>query len=749
MNIFLRRSIVSLIVFGMFLAVHVTAQEPSNESRSITDPDNTARIQATIENIGTQIATLSTNLSETNIEEIGVSKDTIEKKVALLKDLKSIYERKLTTLQRFNSLDVLKSKLQTDRETFKNNGFSEPPPYSISMFDSLSDELEQAENQIATQQLASTNVQQELQQARLNLEKIEKKSREEKAAQKRTPLQQTPQSEWDLDLNNIETEIARQTVSLKELQYTTAASELEITKDRTDFLTLQLSVLRKRIRFTSSMLTEKVVDIEKRKDQIDQALDKAQNSLSTYQARLADAREQLERARGDDAIQRLRDIADTYATWTETFVEELEMLQEQKQLFTKELEVWRIRYNLFNKIETAHITQWNEQITQTLDNLNRTHILLQSRLLNNSSAITELQKRLSESELNLDTKSAYQSRLKALSRHEQNITTQIGAVTSIMRLCKTVQRHITETQRHVSVRHIAAVITLTLSKVWNFELLVIDDKAVTIKKVIISLLILTLGLFLTRRITQVIRYQAQTHIHLDESAAAALAKILYYFLIVVLVLFALHLVSIPLTLFTFLGGAIAIGIGFGAQNLLNNFLSGLIILMERPVKINDIIEVEGNYGIVRDIGARCTLIRLTSGIDVLVPNSSILEKNVVNWTHSDLNIRFSVKVGVAYGSPTRQVEKLIKQAVDENENILTFPAPIILFEDFGDNALSFEVFFWVQVHRLMDSRIVRSDLRFRIDELFREHKITIAFPQCDVHLDSLKPVDVRIVKSDS
>jgi potassium efflux system protein len=134
-------------------------------------------------------------------------------------------------------------------------------------------------------------------------------------------------------------------------------------------------------------------------------------------------------------------------------------------------------------------------------------------------------------------------------------------------------------------------------------------------------------------------------------------------------------------------------------------------------------------------------------VDILVPNSSFLEKNVTNWTLSDNILRFDVSVGVAYGSSPPQVKELIEKAVHEHEKVLKFPEPLVLFEDFGDNALIFTTYFWLAITRFMDYRITASDLRFRIFELFHEAGITIAFPQRDVHLDSLSPVQVEMVTS--
>jgi small-conductance mechanosensitive channel len=219
----------------------------------------------------------------------------------------------------------------------------------------------------------------------------------------------------------------------------------------------------------------------------------------------------------------------------------------------------------------------------------------------------------------------------------------------------------------------------------------------------------------------------------------------FYVLLASFTLLALRMVSFPLTAFTVLGGALAIGLGFGSQNVMNNFISGLILMLERPVRAQDVIEVDGIPGTIEHIGARSTQIRSADGRHIIVPNSFFLESNVVNWTLADDVVRARVDVGVVYGSPTRTVDRLIRQVLDEHASILATPKPRILFAAFGDNSLNFEAYFWIRARSMMERMAIESDVRYRIDDLFREADLVIAFPQRDVHLDSVRPHEVRVV----
>ena len=277
------------------------------------------------------------------------------------------------------------------------------------------------------------------------------------------------------------------------------------------------------------------------------------------------------------------------------------------------------------------------------------------------------------------------------------------------------------------------------------ELFVIDEHSVKVRQLMMALIVLVVGILLLKQGVRVFRKRVLPRTTLKPNEAVALTKILYYFGVLIVLLFSMRMINLPITAFAFVGGALAIGVGFGAQNLINNFISGFIIMAERPIRLGDLIEIEGNFARVEDIGPRCTRIRTGDNIHILVPNSSFLEKNIVNWTLSDQKVRAHVTVGVAYGSPVREVERLLVQAAKENEKVLPDPLPFVLFRDFGENALIFFLYFWVSMETTVERLLLESNIRFRIDELFREAGIVIAFPQRDVHLDTSKPLQLRVV----
>jgi small-conductance mechanosensitive channel len=283
-----------------------------------------------------------------------------------------------------------------------------------------------------------------------------------------------------------------------------------------------------------------------------------------------------------------------------------------------------------------------------------------------------------------------------------------------------------------------------LRAAWSYQLTGSAQEPITPGKIVTALVMFVIGYFVAGAVSRVLGARVFPRMRLEEGAAHAFQSLIFYLLLLIAFLTALRTVQIPLTAFAVLGGALAIGVGFGSQNVVSNFISGLILLAERPIKLGDLIEVEGVYGSVERIGLRSTRVRTGDNIHIIVPNLSFLEKNVINWTHTDPRVRITVTVGVVYGSPTREVERLILQALEEHPRVLPDPRPLVLFRDFGNDALIFETRFWIEMRKVMDRLLIESDVRFRIDELFREAGIVIAFPQRDVHLDTTAPLELRI-----
>jgi len=222
---------------------------------------------------------------------------------------------------------------------------------------------------------------------------------------------------------------------------------------------------------------------------------------------------------------------------------------------------------------------------------------------------------------------------------------------------------------------------------------------------------------------------------LDRSLQYAIAQIVSNIVLIIGIFIVLDNAGIHLGALTVFAGAVGVGVGFGLQNIASNFISGLVILAERPITVGDRVEVAGIAGQVQHIRARSTVIVTNDNITMIVPNTKFIDSPVTNWTYGDPRVRFRLPVGVAYGSDVNKVREALLAAASENANTLKDPAPSVFLEKFGENSIDFELVVWSSEMSYRPRRY-RSDLDFAMEQKLREAGIEIAFPQRDLHIRS-------------
>ncbi len=282
----------------------------------------------------------------------------------------------------------------------------------------------------------------------------------------------------------------------------------------------------------------------------------------------------------------------------------------------------------------------------------------------------------------------------------------------------------------------------SLAAAWDHEVFSVADRPVRVRTILTVLVLLFAGHWLSRRASDLIGRTVFRRLGMNTGHRAAWQTLSFYALFLVVLLTASNLFHLSLTQFSVVSGALAVGIGFGSQTLISNFISGIILLLERPVNQGDVIEIDGQQLTVERLGPRSTLVRSFDNAQIIVPNSRLLEENVINWTLSDDVVRTRINVGVAYGSPTREVARLLEDVLLGLEEVKREPAPLATFTDFGESALSFQASFW---SALQGRKELESELRHRIAESFAAAGIVMAFPQRDVHLETTKPLRVEVV----
>jgi len=270
--------------------------------------------------------------------------------------------------------------------------------------------------------------------------------------------------------------------------------------------------------------------------------------------------------------------------------------------------------------------------------------------------------------------------------------------------------------------------------------LTIGKVSISVDMVLMFLLVLYLGTQLARLVSGIIQLDVMSRMDLRRGVAMTVGSLLRYALVAVAFLLSLAAVGIDLSNLAILGGALGVGIGFGLQNIVNNFISGLLLAFERPVGIGDTVQVGPNTGEVKEIGIRASVIRTLEGAEVIVPNSELITQDVINWTRTGTRRRIEVAVGVAYGNDPAKVIELLTDVALQHPDVRGNPKPFALFNGFGESSLDFVLRAWTDS---LDWHIVRSDVAVAVATTLKEAGIEIPFPQRDLHL---KSVDAEALK---
>lgn len=304
----------------------------------------------------------------------------------------------------------------------------------------------------------------------------------------------------------------------------------------------------------------------------------------------------------------------------------------------------------------------------------------------------------------------------------------------------------------------AAVVEFA-NDIWQFEIFAVDDnivvdgreiktkRSVTVGKTVGAMAILIIGFMLISGLIRRTLALAVDKANLGASKSVVLGRWLTLAAAFSLIITAFNIVEIPLSAFAFFGGALAIGVGFGTQNLLKNLISGVMLLIEKPIRIGDLVEIDGILGTVTSIGIRFSTIQGAQGNDALIPNSVLVEQKLVNWTYSTRDARRDVRVTVSYKSNVQEVRRILELVSSEHPQVKQVPAPIITLEDFGDNGLVFNLQFWIKLQAGIQPAQIMSDLRFSILAAFAEAGIELPFPQRAVMFDQSNPIPVRVQES--
>lgn len=277
-------------------------------------------------------------------------------------------------------------------------------------------------------------------------------------------------------------------------------------------------------------------------------------------------------------------------------------------------------------------------------------------------------------------------------------------------------------------------ITYILTSSFTSQFITLGNNSYSLINLLILVSLLFALIIFAGTMTNILRSRILSVAGINRGAQEAIAILTKYSMIIVGSIVLLQIWGLDLSSVTILASALGIGIGFGFQDIAKNFGSGLILVLERPIQVGDFIEVGDLHGTVERISARSTEIRTLDHISIIVPNSRLLENEVINWSHRNPVSRLHLPVGVAYNAEPDLVKEALLDAAKDHSNVLDTPPPQVLFKGFGDSALNFELLVWIaEPHKQF---LIKSDLYFSIYEVLRKRHIEIPFPQRDLHLRS-------------
>ncbi|MBP9900133.1 MAG: mechanosensitive ion channel [Verrucomicrobia bacterium] len=734
-----------------------------------TSTELTSLLQARIAEAQTDLNLAQAALRvSTNLPAGATAAEAIDYRSALQRLVRT-YQLHLDDLA---ELDALRQRqVDLDHSVRAWTGFAEPPPYSILFVDDLRDSVQSLDSKIKAAETTRAVVEKFIAEAQTLMKETDEKLRrlsEQLEEVKDSAL--AARLVWQRELEQVHSRVAAATMASFETRRRKANEELSENRQRRAFAQRKLALAAPHVSFSQADLDKVMGSLETEGPRLETEAQAADADLDTRRKALAEAREKLrltfqetaQPTTNAAALHRLQELVDVRSTQAQTSADRLGVVRQLLDGLSTERQMWQTRFAYFGSRNLAELQnayrrlEWLSGLVAAAKPYFKQQIELaaneiteqQNRLQNQAEAPADLM-------LTRERLESFQQRAELYRRALQGLEKRERLVLRWRESLDWDRQALPFTGR---VRDLFAGASGFAAKFWNFELFVAEDtitvegqpitgrRSVTIGKVLAAILILVVGYWVSSLVARGLERLAVRRLKVEQNQANLIRRWVRVGLVMGLVMFSLISVKIPLTIFAFAGGALAIGLGFGTQNLLKNFISGIIILFERPFRVGDVLDVGGQRGTVTSIGIRSSILQLWDNTETLIPNSALLENNLTNWTYSNRTVRFTVTIGVAYGSDTRRVAQLLGEVAERHGLVQKEPKPQVLFTDFGDSALTFELRYWVDVLK-HNAAQVASDLRHMITGAFAENSIPIAFPQRDVHLDSAKPLQVQVLSA--
>lgn len=776
--------LLSLMLLGLspvLAQMPVQLQTPSTGNQSAVTPaaekQDTGGKEDEAE-LREKLAAAEAELGEINTPETlgkgtppGVSEAELQERRSLLQRVVRAYDQRIDQAGKIEKARLRRA--ESERTASGWQGFKEPPPYPVTMVDELWNSIWVLTRTVDTAEVKLKLMTQAGERGQDALRNAEERLR--KSAERLEGVREGPDAAklaWAHELAQLRVRSAGATAVMHENYVKIAREELAEARQRLALTQRQFEIAQQHASFSKEDLDK----IYRRLDEERQALERETDRALSAHREAARAFESAERrlrevraaaaksARGQvkaaATLIKLEEDLELKRAQLDTLNLQLEVVKQLMDVTVRERRLWGNRFAIEQEDDPVMVRDTYQGVLSTWDISNSWRDYIRQQAAAVQGQIGELENRIRNAAPG--TILAHQRNLLEAYRDRETLHRRwVERVDTYIRLVERWKFDLERRRQAMSFAHRfrewGGILTSSVRQVWDFELFTAEDtievdgrqitgrRSVTVGKTARALVTLIVAYWASLLLARLAQRIAVKRLGMDANLADLFRKWTLAVLFSVLVVASLMYVKIPLTVFAFLGGALAIGVGFGTQTMLKNFISGLLLLIERPMRVGDLIEVGGLRGVVTTIGFRSSTVRDANGMEMHVPNSALLEQNLSNWTYSSPTLRWSLKVGVAYGSPVSRVLEILEEVVEGHSKVLKDPAPTVFFEDFGDSALLFGMYFWLEFGRDFNPLLVGSELRIMIDKRFAEEGIIIAFPQRDVHVDSAKPLQVQLM----
>ncbi len=653
------------------------------------------------------------------------------------------------------------------------SGFTDNPPFSILMIDELLNERDAITSNLVSSESSLANYERLLASLR-----SETKSAEDAVSTRILEFQNATEdtrdaAKWRMEAARAKSRVLAVRAGLMQSLYDSLKDRISAANTDLALVDRKIKVAKTSSRFNDDDLAKINKASEERKKTAQKELDNITKRLKSAMAGRAQAQSALDtlvaanpqEAQGTPppAVELAKfrvEVAEGRVEALQSLVEGLESLIQLENINFK---AYHDRKAFYDATDPQQKAKALESLAQLLDRLLAWKNVAENDIAASSADLSKLESRAASitsedprfSLLN-EQRAIKSETLAMLQRISQTVTAQH----------KLVDRWVTDftpkpTQEEPfhRVKKLGANTWDTIKKIWAYQVTNYVDSVevdgqtitgripVTLGMLLRALLFFVIGYWLASKIANRVQGTLVTRGHIAETNARMLRNWLMIVVGVFLAIGTLSFLKIPLTIFAFFGGALAIGLGFGMQTLIKNFISGIIVLAERKIRVGDILDVDGIVGTVAEVNTRSSIIRSADDVETMIPNSVFLENRVTNWTLSSNKMRRNLRVGVAYGTHPQKVMEILTEVADRHGLVLKDPAPFATFEDFGDSALIFNLYFWIHLGGGTNGIVVASDLRLMIDKRFGEAGIGVPFPQRDMHLISSQPIQVQWSKT--